>query len=388
MSVLEKNQRLASWPERGATAVVFLTLGLMVGAWAAALPGLKLKLGLSTGQLSTALFALSIGSVMASIAAGFLLPRFGTGRSTGVAALALVATFALMPLASSLLQFVAAGFGVGMALGLLDVAVNGHAGDVEQRWGGPIMSSFHGAFSIGGLAGSALGGLIIWWGLGVEAQIWIPVAVAGACTLGALSWLGDGHVAQASGGGITWPNATLLGLCVVIFFCFAIEGAMADWSAVYLSTVTGSSLALAAVGYSAFSIMMAMGRLGGDVAMSRFGPRLVVSAGGGFAALGLGVAVAFANPGTAILGFALVGIGAANIVPAVLSASTRAGSSPAGGIALATTVGYAGFLSGPPLIGSLAAVAGLRFAIMCLVPAAALAALTGFWAFGRQTRRL
>ncbi len=379
-------RRMASWSERGATATIFLTLGILVGAWAAALPGLKIKLDLSTWGLSVALFSVSIGSVLSSVSAGFILPRFGTGRSTGYAALALVVVFALTPFAASLLQFVAAGFAVGLAIGLLDVAVNGHAGDIEHRWGGPIMSSFHGAFSVGGLVGSALGGLIAWTGAGVETQIWVPVVLAAVCDIAVLPSLGSGQAAQVSGGGgPAWPSRTMVGLCVVVLFCFIIEGAMADWSAVYLSSVTGSSLALAAAGYAAFSLTMAAGRLAGDAAMGRFGPRLLVGAGGFLAALGLAIAVAFAEPVVAVVGFALVGLGAANVVPAVFSAAARAGRSPATGVAFVTAVGYAGFLSGPPLIGSIAALAGLRVAITCLVAAAVLSAITGLVVFARRT---
>ncbi len=378
--------RAASWSERGATATIFLALGMTVGTWAAALPGLKLKLDLTTGELSIALFALSIGSVLASIASGFVMPRFGTGRATGFAALALVFAFALTPLAMSLPQFIAAAFGTGLAIGILEVAVNGHAGDIEQRWGGPIMSSFHGGFSLGGLVGSALGGVIVWLGLGVQAQIWIPIGLAGVATLCALPSLGSGHVSEQSTPAFTWPSRTLLGLCVVVFFCFVVEGAMADWSAVYLSSVTGSSLAIAAVGYAAFSITMAAGRLGGDVAMAKFGPRLMVGVGGCLAALGLGVAVTIAEPTVAIFGFALVGIGAANIVPAVTSAAARAGISPASGIAVVTTVGYGGFLSGPPIIGAVASWSSLRLALTGLVVAAAVSGLTGLLVFDRKAK--
>lgn len=384
MSIAEKRPRLASWSERGATATIFLTLGILVGTWAATLPGLKMKLALSTADLSLALFSLSIGAVLSSVAAGLVLPRFGTGRPTAVAALALAAAFAAMPLAASLAQFMAAAFAAGVAFGVLDVAVNGHAGDIEHRWGGPIMSSFHGAFSVGGLVGSSLCGLVAWAGLGVEAQIWIPVTLAGLCDGLVLMWLGRGQAPQGSSNRMTWPNRTLVGLSVIALSSFVMEGAMADWSAVYLSSVTGSSLALAAAGYAVFSITMAIGRLGGDFVIARWGSRLLVGVGGSIAAFGLGVAVAFPQPSTAIAGFALVGIGGANIVPAVFSAATRAGRSPAAGAAMVMVVGYAGFLAGPPVIGSIAAWTSLRFAIGCLVGAALLSTLTGLAVFARK----
>ena len=370
--------RNVTWAERAATFAVFLALGTGVGAWAAALPALKLQLDLSDRGLSLALFGLSIGSVLSSIAAGVIAPRLGTGRATGIASLAVVAALVLPPWAASLPQFVGAAFLVGLAAGGLDVAVNGHAGDIEQRAGGPIMSSFHGAFSLGGLIGSALGGLIASFGWGSGPQLWLPVALAGLLNLLALPSLGRGPRHRGAGPAMAWPGRAMLGLCAIVLFCFVVEGAMADWSAVYLSTVAGSSLAMAATGYAAFSITMAAGRFVGDRCVAILGPRPVVVGGGLLAFVGLCLAVIVPNPLLAAIGFALVGIGLANVVPVVFSAAARSGSSPAAGAAMVATVGYAGFLSGPPFIGAIASLAGLQTGIGCLTVAAAVVAIAGF----------
>ena len=361
--------------ERAATFTIFLALGVGVGAWAAALPALKLQLDMSDRGLSLALFGLAIGSVLSSVAAGVIAPRLGTGRATGVASLAVVAALFLPPWAGTLPQFIGLTFVVGLAVGALDVSMNGHAGAIEQRSGGPMMSSFHAAFSLGGLVGSALGGAIAWLGWGTGPQLWIPVALAGACNLLALPWLGRGQKRRGGGLGMAWPRRAMLGLCAIILFCFVIEGAMADWSAVYLSTVAGSSVAVAATAYAAFSITMAAGRFVGDRCVSILGPRWVVVAGGVLALAGLGLAVALPIPLPAAIGFALVGIGLANVAPVVFSAAARSGTSPAAGVATVATVGYAGFLSGPPVIGAIASVAGLRTAIGCLTLAAAVTTL-------------
>ncbi len=369
--------RDASWTERGGTFLIFLTLGIGVGAWAAVLPALKAKLDLSDQGLSLALLALTIGSVLSTIAAGVLAPRLGTGRATGTAAFAVVLALLLPPLAASLGQFIILAFVLGISTGALDVAMNGHAGDIEHRWGGPIMSSFHGAFSVGGLAGSTFGGLLAASGWSAVGQLWMPVGLAAVLNLLALPALGRGQRNHGGGLGLAWPTRATFGLCAIVLFCFIIEGAMADWSAVYLSSVAGSTVAVAATGYAAFSLAMAGGRFVGDRVVATLGPRRIVVAGGGVAMLGLGLAVVHPTPLAAGIGFAMVGIGLSNVAPVVFSAAARTGTSPSAGIATAATVGYAGFLSGPPLIGSIASVAGLRFGIGCLVLAAAVVSVLG-----------
>jgi MFS family permease len=369
--------RVASWSERGATFVVFLTLGIAVGVWAAALPALKLKLGLTARDLSLALFALSIGSILSTVTTGILAPRLGTGRATGLSALVLVLTSALTPLAPSLVLFAAVAALIGIAAGALDVSVNAHAGDIEARWGGPIMSSFHGAFSIGGLIGASAGGLLAARGWSVGGQMWLPIGIAAGLNVLALPALGRGARGSSSGLGLAWPNRAAFGLCAIALFCFVLEGAMADWSAVYLATEAGSSLGLAAAGYAAFSIAMATGRLLGDRIVAGLGPRRVIVLGGALAVFGMTLAVAVPLPLPAALGFALVGIGLSNVVPVVFSAAARTGSSPAAGIAMVASIGYAGFLTGPPVIGTIASLVGLRFGLAMLVPAALVVALVG-----------
>ena len=378
--------RQASWAERGSAFVIFFVMGIAVGTWAAALPALKSKLELSDTGLSGALFAVAIGSILSTVVTGVVAARIGTGRLTMLGASALMMTLLLPPLAGSLAGFVAAAASIGLAIGVLDVSVNGHASHIEQRWGVPIMSSFHGAFSLGGLAGSATGGLIAAGGWGAEAQMWVPTGVATVLTISALPGLGHGPERPSGGHGLVWPERAMLGLCAIVLFCFVVEGAMADWSAVYLSQVAGASLAAAAGGYAAFSVAMASMRLAGDWVVEALGPRLIVGGGGALVMLGLALAVAVPTPLPATIGFALVGIGAANIIPVVFSAAARAGSTATAGVAVVATVGYAGFLSGPPLIGTVAAFAGLRTGLFCLVVAALLMTVIGALSFARPPR--
>lgn len=371
MTTLIDTARDATWRERAATWVMFLALGTGVGAWAAVLPALRVELDLSDRDLSVVLLAMSTFAVLSSVAAGLVVPRFGTGRATAASAVAVLLAYGLPALAGSLAQLMACAAAMGLATGILEIAVNGHASDVERRWGVPLMSSFHGAFSMGGLFGAGLGGLLA--SLGVAGQLCLPLAAAGAVVLLAIPALGSGsRAARAAGAGLAWPERTMLGLCVVVLFCFMIEGAMADWSAVYLATVAGAAAGASAAGYAAFSIAMVLGRVFGDGLVRRFGPRRMVFWGGALAFVGLGLAVAVPSPVPASIGFALVGIGAANIVPVVVSAAARLGSSPSAGVAMVTTLGYAGFLGGPPLIGAIATAAGLRVGLAALLVAALL----------------
>jgi MFS family permease len=371
--------RDASWGERGSTFTVFLALGISVGAWAAALPGLKLSLDLSDRDLSLALLAVSVGSVMATLAAGALAPRIGTGRSTTGASLALAVAMALPAFAGTLWTLVALSLVFGVANGFLDVSMNGHASEVERRWGTAIMSSFHGAFSLGGLTGAALGGVIAGAGFGPVGQLTIPAALVATLVIGAALGLGPGSRSEPHEAGLAWPVRAAWGLCAVALFCLMVEGAMADWSAVYLATVVKVSQGAAASGYAAFSIAMTIGRLTGDRIVRRFGARPVVIGGGGIAAIGLATSVLFAAFVPATAGFLLVGLGLSNIAPTVFSAAGRFGRTPAAGMAMVVSVGYIGFISGPPLIGAVASLTDLRFAIGCLVAVAVGVVVSGFW---------
>ena len=152
---------------------------------------------------------------------------------------------------------------------------------------------------------------------------------------------------------------------------------MADWSAIFLTSVSGSSVAMAATGYAAFAVAMAAGRFAGDWVVARFGASQVLIWGGGLAAGGLALAVTFPTPLVVAFGFAAVGVGLSNVVPVLFSVAARAGSTPAAGIAPVASCGYAGFLSGPPLIGFVASLAGLKVGLGCLVPAALIVMVLG-----------
>jgi MFS family permease len=361
----------APWGERAAVTTVFLSSGLGIGAWAACIPTFKARLSLSDGGLSLALLAFAVGAVVAMPLAGVLAPKLGVGRMTRLGAGLFAGTLMLPPIAGSLPVLIAAVFAMGAAQGVLDVTMNASASEVERRWGLPVMSSFHAAWSGGGLLGAILGGVLG----GAPVAMVLAGLVAAAIALGVWTKIGSGAVRPTRGPRFVLPGRAALPLCLAALLCFLCEGAMVGWSAVYLKTATGAMPVEAAMGYAAFAGMMLLGRLCGDQMVRRFGPSRIVLSSGTVAGLGLALAVGLPSPMLTIVGFALVGIGLSNVVPSLFSMAGRLNGSAAMGVAMVATAGYAGFLVGPVLIGTIAQYAGLRAAMGMLVLFAGIVAL-------------
>lgn len=349
---------------RLATAGIFLANGFGIGGWAAAIPALKAHLRLGEGALSIALLAVALGAI-ALMPLSTLLVRLvgGTSRLTLRGALAFAGALALPGWAPGLWTLCGAALVLGATNGITDVAMNAHASTLEKRWGAAIMSSFHAAFSCGGLLGAATGGVLLHFGVSARWLLTLTASGVLLLVLCAASRLGPSDPGAEAGPHLVLPQRRVLLLCTIGLGCLLLEGAMGDWGGVYLSSVSRASTALAAGGYAAFSLTMVVGRLLGDRLVGRIGGPRVIRYGTLAAAAGLLLAVALPAPLTAIPGFALVGLGLSNVVPAVFSASGRATPTPAEGIAMAATSGYLGFLIGPPLIGAVAARFGLRLAV-------------------------
>lgn len=370
--------------ERIATIGVFLANGFGIGAWAVEVPRIKESLALSDTALGIALFAFALGAIVAMPLAGQLAPRFGSGRATSLLGAAFVVALPLPAFAPGMAALCIVLFILGAANGALDVSMNGHASTIETQWRSPIMSSFHAAWSAGGLLGAATGALLQKGGVGVIGGLLLPGVVIGIVIVAAaLLALRDlGPRAAASSSGFAWPSGGVMKLAMLAFLCMLVEGAVADWSAVYLRSTLNQEASVAAVGYSAFALSMAACRIVGDVSVRRFGSSKVVALGGLIAVAGLALVLSLPTVLTACVGFAMVGIGLANIVPVIFSAAGRSTDTPAIGVSMAATAGYAGFLIGPPLIGLGAGWLGLRLALCVLVLAAAIVCLLG----GRAVR--
>jgi len=266
-------------------------------------------------------------------------------------------------------------------MGSLDVSMNVHGVTVERRYGRPILSSFHAAFSLGGLAGAGLGALVA--GAGVDVRAHLAVAAALCGTVG-LVWSrrflpASADAAAAQDPVFVRPPRRLWALGALAFACLLIEGGAADWSGVYIKDELGTGPGVAALGFTAFSVTMTLGRIFGDRLVTRFGSARLVRTGGLVAAVGFGGALVMSTPLAALVGFACLGAGMSSVIPIVFR---TAGQAPgiASGVALSavSSVGYLGFVAGPPAIGGIAELIGLPAALGVLVAlAAAVAALAG-----------
>lgn len=350
---------------RRATRVIFLVSGIGMSAWAPMVPYAKARLGLDDAQLGLALLVFGGGSMLSMPFVGWLAHRLGNRTLIVTSGLLMCLALPALAMASSITALVTALFYFGVMLGAVDVAMNAHAVDVERLDGGRLMSGFHGLFSVGGLTGAAVVSGLLALGL----PLTVAAMVIAVVLLSLVLWLRGDLLDDAPKASDTekaefgMPHALAWLLGLMCFASFLAEGAMLDWSAVFLRDFRGFAAASAGFGYACFSVAMALGRLTGDRLIARFGPVWAVRTGAALAVSGF-LVVAWAPGALAALGgFVLIGLGASNIVPVMFSAAGRLpGTPPAIAIATATTLGYAGLLSGPALIGFVAHASSLPMA--------------------------
>src|SRR6266446_6191957 len=349
---------------RWAIATVFFVNGLVIASWVAHIPAIKGRHALGDGELGLVLLAMAAGSVLSLPAAGWLVGRLGSRAMTTTAGVALCLVLPLPVLSGSASLLSLSLALLGASNGVLDVSMNAHALSVERLYRHAIMSSFHAFFSLGGAVGAALAGVAMWLGIGNTAHVWGAAGVSA------------GAEADRSAAIFGWPTRAVLFLGLLAFAGLLAEGAMADWSAVYLHDSLAASPAVAATGFAAFSLAMTVGRLAGDRIVGRLGAGPALRASGAVAGAGLGAALLINAPPAAIVGFALVGLGISNIIPVLFSSAGRVGEVAAGSaLAAVATPGYLGFLSGPPLIGLAAEHVSLRAALGIVCAACALVAV-------------
>jgi MFS family permease len=349
-------------------AAIFFANGAVFASWVTRIPEVQRRLQLSEAQLGLALFGVAMGSLVAMPAVGALVARRGSAPVTRVLGLAFCASVVLPALAGDLLTLCLALAVVGAANGSMDVSMNAHAAAVERAHGRPIMASFHALYSAGGLAGAVAGGAVASLGVpplvhfaGAAVVFAAVVAIAGRALLPAAT---DAGGARAPA--FARPSGALAALAALAFCVLLSEGAIADWSAVFLVQATGASAGRAAWGFGAFSLAMALGRTVGDAVTHRLGPVAVVRGGGVLAAAGLGLGLASSGLWVSVAGFTAVGLGFACIFPSLVTAASRIGGGSTA-IAAVATVGYAGYLAGPPLIGLIAQATSVRVGLALVV---------------------
>ena len=358
------------WAARMAVLGIFFLNGFGFGSWAVRIPAVQERLDLGEGLLGLALLGMAAGSLVSMPLAGGLVSRLGSRPVVGATGLGFFLALPLLAWSPSLALLVPALAFAGASGGSLDVSMNAHAVAVEKGQGRPIMSSFHAAFSLGGLAGAAVGGAVAAWGVGVAPHLaGVSALSLAAFALAYLRMLpADVDRGESGEPAFARPTRALAGLGVISFCVLLGEGAMADWSAVYLKGTLGTGPGFAAAGFAAFSAAMVAGRLLGDRVTARFGPVALVRAGAAISATGLGISLAVAHPAAALVGFACAGLGFSIIFPTALSAAGRTKDSATGpAIAAVATAGYFGFLVGPPSIGFVAEGVGLGGALFIVV---------------------
>lgn len=348
---------------RWSVSTIFLLNGAGIGVWAAHVPLVQARAGIDTGVLGFLLLTIAGGAISAMPLSGWMAGRWGTRAVVIGAGLLFALTSALLMNVGGLVPLFLAAYAFGASNGVLDVAMNANASEVEAARGIPTMSSFHGFYSLGGLIGAALGGLLIGAGFGDgSGALMVSVAIAAVVAVCARRLLAVAPAPHASHFALPRGPALFLGLLGLL--CFAVEGALVDWSALLLTERTRVDAATAAFGYSAFSVAMAACRFAGDRLVLRFGALRVMVAGGVGMFAGLMLAVVSTHFLLSALGFALIGLSAANVVPLIFAAAARMpGMSAGGGLATVATLGYAGLLMAPPLIGSIAAHTNIAVAL-------------------------
>ncbi|UWR46919.1 MFS transporter [Phaeobacter inhibens] len=348
---------------------MFVLNGALFGIWASRIPAVSEIHGLSPGGLGLLLLLMAAGAILSFPLAGRAADRIGAAHVTRRVALAYVLGLVLLALAPNLPLLAAALFVFGAAHGSMDVAMNAWASEVEARAARPMMSSFHAMFSLG----AGLGALSGYAAASIDAQIPAHFLVAGCVSalltlyMAQIPWVARPAPESGATKPALLPRGALLAVGFVAF-CGAVgEGAMADWSAIFLVLTTGASEADAALGFAVFSIAMVAMRLIGDLVVARIGPVTAGRLAGTSASLGALIAVGWGSYGAAMTGFALMGIGYALIMPLAFSRAASDPDLPAGAaIASVATFGYGGILIGPPMIGVTAELISLPAAFLIL----------------------
>ncbi|UVK90335.1 MFS transporter [Pseudomonas sp. B21-051] len=344
------------------TRIAFFIAGLGIAAWAPLVPYAKARAGLDEGTLGLLLLCLGVGSILAMPLAGILATRFGCRKVATGGTLLICAALPLLATVSSIPALIATLFMFGAGLGTVDSTVNLQAVIVERASGKNMMSGFHGLFSLGGIVGAAGVSALLGLGLTPLAAMLVVVALLIGALFKAVPHMLP-YGSESSGPAFAIPHGIVLFIGGMCFIVFLTEGAALDWSAVFLAQERGIDTAYAGLGYAAFALTMTAGRLMGDRIVRSVGATRIILFGGLLAAAGLFLATFAPSWEAALLGYALVGAGCSNIVPVLYTAVGKQTVMPESiAVPAITTLGYAGILAGPAVIGFVAHASSLSFA--------------------------
>lgn len=352
---------------RATVGAMFFLAGLTFASWASRIAGIQQKLSLSDAALGGILFTLPVGLMVSLPFSGWIITRIGSRKLLLFALPLYAVALASLGLAHNTLQLIAGLFCFGFTSNAMNIAVNTQAVATEKLYSKPIMASFHGLWSLAGFTGAAIGTLMIGEGIdpAVHFSLILLLVLIGIAV--SFRYLQDDVGSVQSGPVFVMPDASLMKLGVVAFCSMICEGAMFDWSVIYFKKVIHAENAWIAAGYTAFMSTMAGGRFVADWFSGRFGLKRTLQVSGTLTATGLLIAVFFPYMLTAVLGFMLVGAGVSSVVPLVYSTAGKSGTmSPGVAIAAVSTIGFVGFLIGPPVIGFVAGAFSLRVSFMLI----------------------
>jgi predicted MFS family arabinose efflux permease len=351
---------------RAAITVVFFIDGALFATWVSRVPALATRTHADSAELGLALLGPAVGALVAMPTIGRFLPGRSSRRFCRVSMAALAGSLALPALATSVPVLAGTLLLVGLANATLDVSMNANGVSVERHIGRPILSSLHAAWSFGGFTGAGLGALAAATRLGLAADLGGAAVTFGTIGLAATSWLLPAdHDADAEAPRLRvlrLPNRLAL-IGAACFFSFLAEGGAADWSAKLVRDDLAGTAALGAAAYAAFSLAMGTGRLMSDAVWTRLGPVKLLRRFSLLASAGFAASLAIGTAPVAIVGFAALGLGLSGVVPTLFrSAAGQPGVATGPALAAVSTLGYTGFLAGPPLVGGLAQLTSLRVA--------------------------
>ena len=361
-----------------AVAAAFALNGVLLGCWASRIPAVVSNLGLSESALGVLLLFMGAGALVSFPVAGRLSDHFGAVRITRWIAAAYLLTIVLVGLSGTTALMAGALLLFGMCHGAMDVTMNSWASEVESHMARPVMSSFHAMWSLGAGLGAAGGYLATSTGTGVALHFTLAALAAGVLfgPFLLLDWASVIRRSAVGGTVFALPRGPLIAVGMVALGSGLGEGAVADWSAVFLRDALGADESRATLGYAAFSVAMVGMRLSVDRVIARLGPVTVARAGGVVAAAGYLLCVLTTVPWVGLAGFVLVGVGLAAVVPMAFSRAANDPEIPAGqAIASVATLGYGAMLLGPPAIGFIAHATSLRTAFLVVAACAALIAV-------------
>jgi len=319
---------------------------------------------------------------------GALVSRYGCKRLIQFSAGAIFLGLVTVSVAPSSTLLALSLFLFGASIGAIDVVMNVQASLVERHSGENLMSGFHGLYSVGGFAGALVMSGLLWLNTPAGAAAFIIVFLLSILLLlanPALLPYGDDQQERPKRR-FTWPDNYVLFLAVLAFIMMLAEGSMLDWSAVFLVDKAGMIAKNAGIGFTAFSIAMTIGRFGGNYIIQRIGRRWTITAGALLAASGFFLVTLLANPAGSVFGFAMIGLGAANVVPLIFSLASESGGALGSNISFVSTLGYTGILTGPAMIGFVAHSKGFGVAFTGVACLLTLVALSGSIAARKQVQ--